>query len=245
VEGDETSLDIAIYRACFSEWTVIPRGSCENVIHSVVTMRHNQELTRVTCSGMVDADDYQPEDIRRLNALGISVLPVSEIENVILLPSVSIEIARTEGFEGQELENQLASLKASVFSSLNSQRAINDVVVRYCRRRIDRSMKKLDLSAAADMVALSAEYENQTSALDILGIGSAMEARLQEAIQENDLPKLLANYDNKGLMALAASHLKRTKLDAFESWLLRMLRNAKAPDLVAAIQAALPAVSAR
>jgi hypothetical protein len=30
-EGTENSLDLAIYRCCFSNWTVIPRGSCEEV----------------------------------------------------------------------------------------------------------------------------------------------------------------------------------------------------------------------
>jgi hypothetical protein len=66
VEGDQTSLDVAIYRCCFAKWTVIPRGSCEAVIHSVATMRHNHALTRVTCSGIVDADDYGPDDVTRL-----------------------------------------------------------------------------------------------------------------------------------------------------------------------------------
>ena len=31
VEGDHGSLDMAIYRRCYPEWTVIPRGSCSAV----------------------------------------------------------------------------------------------------------------------------------------------------------------------------------------------------------------------
>jgi energy-coupling factor transporter ATP-binding protein EcfA2 len=63
VEGSETSLDLAIYRCCFPKWTVVPRGSCEQVIHSVVTMRHNEALTRITCSGIVDRDAYEIDDV--------------------------------------------------------------------------------------------------------------------------------------------------------------------------------------
>jgi hypothetical protein len=107
VEGDENSLDLAIYRCCFPNWTVIPRGSCEAVIHSVATMRRNQELTRVTCSGIVDADDYEANDVAYLSRLGIVVLPVSEIENIILLPTVSRAIAESEGYERAELESRL------------------------------------------------------------------------------------------------------------------------------------------
>ena len=71
VEGQNTSLDLAIYRCCYPDWTVIPRGSCENVIHSVVTMRRNESLTRITCSGIVDADDYNSEDLAYLEELGV------------------------------------------------------------------------------------------------------------------------------------------------------------------------------
>ena len=53
---------------------------------------------------------------------------------------------------------------------------------------------------------------------------------------------LLANYDNKGLMALAAAHLKSSRLVDFESWLVRVLRNDKVPALVTAIRNNLPAI---
>jgi ABC-type cobalamin/Fe3+-siderophores transport system ATPase subunit len=114
VEGDDHSLDVAIYRCCYPDWTVLPRGSCENVIHSVVTMRANRELTRVTCSGIVDADDYQSADIDYLQRLGIAVLPVSEIENIILLPEVSRAILESEGFSGQDMEQKLDRLKSAI-----------------------------------------------------------------------------------------------------------------------------------
>ena len=88
---------MAIYRRCYPKWTVIPRGSCSEVIHSVVTMRKNADLTWIKCSGIVDADDYEDEDKDYLAELGIATLPVSEIENVIALPDVSRAIAKTEG----------------------------------------------------------------------------------------------------------------------------------------------------
>jgi hypothetical protein len=242
VEGDENSLDLTIYRCCFPNWTVIPRGSCEQVIHSVVTMRRNQELTRVTCSGIVDADDYEPDDVDYLRRLGVAVLPVSEIENIILLPSVSRAIAESEGYMGIDLERRLNALKAAIFQSLNSAEAIDAVVTRYCRRRIDRLLKKIDLSGTSNVADITTEYSRQTAALDISDIAQRATTRIQEALRDEDIPKLLANYDNKGLMALAATHLKNSRLVAFESWLTRVLRNNKAPALVAAIHSCLPEI---
>ena len=120
-------------------------------------MRKSQELTRVTCSGIVDADDRQTDDIAHLDSLNIAVLPVSEIENIILLPPVSRAIAESEGYQGEELENKLNALKADVFATLNSAEAIDAVVTRYCQRRIDHFLKHIDLSKASNVSSITAE----------------------------------------------------------------------------------------
>jgi len=245
VEGAKTSLDLAIYRCCFPDWTVIPRGSCEEVIHSVVTMRRNQEFTRVTCSGIVDADDHQPQDIIYLSELGVSTLSVSEIENVILLPEISRAIAVSEGYTDEALENRLNTLKAEIFDTLNTTAAIDAVVTRYCLRRIDRFLKKIDLSESSDVLEIAAQYNTKTNALNIADIAQRAKDRINEAQENCDLPKLLANYDNKALMALAARHLKGMKLTDFESWLTRVLRNNKLPALTTAVRNILPEIQPR
>lgn len=243
VEGTDSSLDLTIYRCCYPEWTVIPRNSCQEVIHSVVTMRRNKDLTRVTCSGIVDADDYQPDDIAYLEKLGIAVLPVSEIENIILMPSVSRAIAESEGYESTELESRLDALKAVIFNGLNSDAAINDVVTRYCRRRIDRFLKKIDLSASKDVATITTEYTQQTTAINIDKIAQEATDRITSSIRDNDLQMLLKSYDCKGkLVALAAEHLKRCKKLDFENWLVRVLRNGKAPAVASAIESILPKI---
>jgi energy-coupling factor transporter ATP-binding protein EcfA2 len=244
VEGTESSLDYAIYRCCFPDWTVICRGSCEEVIHSVNTMRKNKQFTRITCAGIVDADAYEPEEIAVLQRLGISVLPVAEIENLILLPDVSRAIAKFEGYKDHELDKVLKTLKDAVYA-LVSKSEIEAAAVRYCRRRIDRLLKKVDLSDASSVADLAKEYAARTGMLDIYKIARTASTRIEEAISSDNLPMLLVNYDNKGLLALASKHLKNSKLDAFISWLTRVLRNDKAPDLVAAIQKALPNIEAK
>jgi hypothetical protein len=63
-------------------------------------MRANSSLTRITCAGIVDADAYEDVEIKALNNQGVGVLPVSEIENLFLLPEVARAIAEAEGFRG-------------------------------------------------------------------------------------------------------------------------------------------------
>lgn len=242
VEGDQSSLDQSIYRSCYPDWTVIPRGSCEEVIHSVVTMRNNEDLTRVTCSGIVDADDYQPDDIAYLGNLGVAALNVSEIENLILLPAVSRVIAEHEGYEAAELNDRLNNLKVAIFATLDAEQAIERVVVRYCRRRIDRLLKKIDLSDAGSTEEIVQSYTQKTDDLDIQEIAQAARDRIQTAIDNNDLELLLANYDNKVLLALAATHLKQTGKAPFEAWIARALRNNLVPGLIDVARANLPDV---
>lgn len=245
VEGTGSSLDLAIYRCCYPQWTVIPRGSCEQVIHAVVTMRANAQLTRVKCAGIVDADDYSQEDIEYLNSLGVFPLPVSEVENLILLPEVSRSIAQLEGYVDAALEQQLSALQTAIFDSLQSQEAIDDVVVRYCRRRIDRALKKIDLSGPKSIDEIVVAYSTQTADLDIAGIAAVATRKIRDALANRDLPSLLTIYDNKRLLALAAQHLKQARLATFEAWLTRMLRYEEtAPGLAAALRAILPTVHA-
>lgn len=242
VEGANTSLDLSIYRCCFPDWTVIPRGSCEEVIHSVVTMRRNQEFTRVTCSGIVDADDHHADDVTYLNELGIFPLPVSEIENVILMPEVSRAIAESEGYTGDDLETRLNNLKIEIFTTLNSAAAIDAVVNRYCLRRIDRFLKKIDLSGNNNISDIVTKYSEETNSLNIVDIANFVKNRISEALQDDDLPKLLTYYDNKAMMALASRYLKSSRLVDFESWLARVLRNNKVPALTTAIRRILPTI---
>lgn len=245
VEGTANSIDLAIYRCSYPEWTVLPRGACEDVIHSVITMRRNQDLTRVMCAGIVDKDDYDANDIGHLGSLGVAVLPVSEIENVFLLPQVSRTIFESEGFSGKELEDRLDALTEAILGIVAVPGKIEAAVARYCRRRIDRQLKKIDLSAAEDSSQLAASYSSQTNALDITAIANTARVSIQQAVETKDLPKLLAWYDDKGLLSLAARHLKNTKQSSFVSWLTRVLRNDKAPLVANAIREVLPKITAQ
>ncbi|MDZ4729822.1 MAG: AAA family ATPase [Xanthomonadales bacterium] len=243
VEGAATSLDVAIYRSCYPDWTVIPRGSCEEVIHSVVTMRANASLTRVTCSGIVDADDYAQEEIAYLGGLGIAVLPVSEIENLFLLPSVGTTIAANEGHADAALTQKLDELKQAVFAQITPATA-EAAIMRYCRRRIDRTLKKIDLSTANTVGAIAADYAAKTGALDVAVIAAAAQARIDAAVAAQDMAQLARCFDNKGLLALCARHLKGTTLAEFEGWLNRALRNNTVPALKAALGQVLPTIQA-
>lgn len=243
VEGKEKSLDSAIYRACYPDWTVIPRSSCEEVIHAVITMRANAELTRVRCAGIVDADDYSDEDAVLLRGKGIEILPVSEIENLILLPEILEAIAASEGYRGEEIYNRVDLVINEALAQAAEHGNQQNSILRYCRRRIDRTLKKIDLSGTESVGALNDEYREKTAALNIPALAALAQGSIQKAIDSKDIVALLRWYDNKGMLAIVAK-LKSTSKKQFEQWIIRSMRNGSVPELTSAIQKYLPELAA-
>lgn len=244
VEGEQGSLDIAFYRACYPDWTVIPRGGCESVIHSVATMRRNAAFTRITCAGLVDADGRDTEDRAYLAGIGVSVLPVAEIENLLLLPTVSQIILAKNDFSGAELESKLAEVKAAVFADAMVPENVNEVVLGYCRRRIDQMLKRIDFSADKTVVDLANSYVTQTGALDVAAIAAGIEKIITDAIAGDDLPALLAIYDRKKPLLALAARLRAGSVNEFTAWVTRAIQSKEDDRLRMAIEGVLPTPSA-
>lgn len=244
VEGEHSSLDLAFYRACYPGLTVVPRGGCEGVIHSVATLRRNAAFTRIQCAGLVDADGHDEADRARLADIGIQVLPVSEIENLLLLPVVSRAILEMNDLGGVELETKLANLKAAIIADASNEQNASEVVLGYCRRRIDRMLKQIDFSADKSVVDLAASYAARTSELNVAKLADEMETKIAAAIAAGDLAALLAIYDRKKpLLALASSHLRNWKVEVFSAWVMRAIQSSRDDRLRNAIRTVMPEVT--
>lgn len=105
VEGEKTSLDMEIYRLCYPEWTVIPKGACKDVIQAVSSLRKLNEdmpILNIKCAGIVDRDTRDNSQIQKLEGEGIKVLLCSEIENIFSRSSVAYEILKIEDFTDDE-----------------------------------------------------------------------------------------------------------------------------------------------
>ena len=240
VEGTASSLDRSIYDVCYPDHLVLPRESCDAVIHAVASMRANPSLTRVTCHGIVDGDHRSAEDIEHLRARGVAVLPVAELENIFLLPEVSRAIAAHEGHEGDGLDARLNALRKEVIDSIGSDEQKRATVLRHVTRQIDRLVKRIDLSAACSAKELKQSLDDDIGSIDVEALACLVEDEIESSIRADDLPALLAFYENKGLLAQAARHLKDTKREPFKDWIERILRKNPPPELTKAISDALP-----
>jgi len=243
VEGGNSSVDKSVFRACYPTWTIIPRGSCEEVLHAVVTMRANAAFTRVSCAGIVDADAYREDEAETLRSKGVEILAVSEIENLFLLPEVVTAIAKSEGYEQSEVNSRVEQVIEDLLAHASLEKNQLDVILRYCRRRIDRVLKKIDVSDASDVQALAKIYAAKTGTLNVQDLAEFARKAIQHAIAKKDLAELLRWYDNKGILSLVAKVKGITK-DKFEQWVVRVMRNGTVPELTDALAAKLPTLIA-
>ena len=245
VEGDGDSMDLATYRACFPNMTIVARGSCELVIQSVKAMRANKDLTRITCAGMVDADSRDAIDVEHLASMGVYVLPVSEIENLLALPAVASVILDYDLHEEAEKQARLARLKAALFADAARPETQTTIALNHCRRRIDRALKIVSFADEPDEAALQTELTRKVGTIAAASIGAEVRNSIADAIAADDLPALLKVYDRKELVLASLAAMKGVKKDTFVSWVGRAMKAAKQPELRKAISKELPTPVAR
>lgn len=245
VEGEGGSLDLAIYRACYPDMTVVARGGCDQVIRSVRTMRANASLTRVTCAGLVDADSRTQADLASLAADNISVLPVSEVENLLLLPSVASAILDHDSHDEAEKAVRLSKLKAELFAEAAKPDIQTAIVVEHCRRRIDRALKIVSFEDVKDEAELGVQLTTRIATIDVTAFAEEVRDAISKASADDDLEALLRVYDRKKhIINTAARCLRGGHKDVFISWIMRAIKDPKRPELRDAIKSVVPSITA-
>ena len=244
VEGTKGSLDVSIYRNFYRDYTVIPVGACNDVIHSVETMRRNDTLTRVKCAGIVDSDGRSQQEKDDLEGQGIYVLPVSEIENIFLMNDVLRAIGAHEELDGETLAERIQKLTDAVINHVKHGDNLKKAVGRYCKRRLDFTLKRLDPGKSDYPEDLEAHYRAKLQSIDVAKIAEARSKEIEDAISNRDLHKILDLYDNKGLLPLVSQHIKKSNQHSeVINWLQRVLCSGKESELKRAVARVLPEIN--
>jgi len=244
VEGDGGSIEVAIYRACYPEMTVVARGGCEQVIRSVRTMRANESLTRLSCAGLVDADSRTDDEIAKLANENIFVLPVSEIENLLLMPAVASVILEHDSHDEAEKALRLASVRAELLAEAAKPEVQTAIVLEHCRRRIDRALQIVSFETVKDEFELGIDLKKRVAEIDVAALAKEIRDAITEAIADKDLEALLRVYDRKNhIIATAARYLRGSHKDVFTGWVMRAIKDPEKPRLRDAIRAVVPSIT--
>ncbi|MBQ9683483.1 MAG: AAA family ATPase [Neisseriaceae bacterium] len=245
VEGTSSSLDMALYCACYPEWTIIPRESCSAVIHAVSSMKkllNDMPLLRLQCAGIVDKDGRDENRVTELEQKDIFTLPVAEIENIFALTDIVKEILKLEEYQGQDLENKLSDFQTQMIKFITDNSSEDKFAIKIVRRRIDNRLKKVDLSSSHNAEELKNQLSEEIKNIDIDQDILDIENEINSYSKNNDLNGLLTIYENKGIFPKIGVLLRgNNKKDDFEKWLCRVLNN-KDNKLVEVIRQKLPKI---
>lgn len=234
-------VDSAIYRRVYPEFTTIPIGGAQDVIHAVSTFRKHEQLHRLSCAGLIDADSRDADEIRQLEASKIFVLSVSEVENLLLCSAVFKALAKRLLFSDADIETKLTELKTIVFREARKQLA--EISIRRSRREIDRRMKAIGLEAKT-VEQLTAEFAVKVGEIDVNAAYNSAFQSLHDAIEANDYDMVLKLFDHKGLLSEAAKLLGKQGRKSLEEYVGRALCDKENAALCNALMAHIPRVTA-
>jgi hypothetical protein len=111
IEGEKGSLDAQIYQAYYSDFTIIPRGSCEKVIESVRGLRCNKQIHGKEVYGLIDRDFRPEEQLRSLQNEGIWSIPVNQVENLFLDPEIITLTCKYLGINSEKEIEIISAIK--------------------------------------------------------------------------------------------------------------------------------------
>ncbi|MCW8207353.1 ABC transporter ATP-binding protein [Verminephrobacter aporrectodeae subsp. tuberculatae] len=241
VEGNRSSLDSSIYRKIYDGFTVIAVGSCEDIIHSVASFTARSELHHVSCAGLIDVDGRTDEEVARLAKNRVFSLPVSEVENLFLLPKIFLAIAKALNFDDEIAEERLDKLRNFVLEKVRGD--VGKTCLRYTARRVDREIKKINLSGSTEISDLKTKITTATSDINAQMIYDDFHKKLTGAVNDNNYEQVLLYCDDKSLLSEAAKQLEHdNRKRSLEKFIERGLGTDNFKNLHMALKATLPVI---
>lgn len=228
VEGLPGSLDIQFYQQYYENHTVIPRGSCEEVIQSVKALRANKNLHAHEVYGLIDRDFRPEEQLTALDQEGIFHIELNILENIFVLPEVLDLVC---GHLGKTSAKEMIIKKIrGIYIA-----AVDDIKTASFRSRAHRLIAD-KITSVKSMAEYDVVKENLVNDLD----SELKEINLPDG-KMADMVEILKVYNKKNLMPLIQGELDLTR-EGYRDQVLNLLMQRK-QEVVDAVKKYLPIIS--
>lgn len=239
VEG-ENGKDAQLFRILYPNKTIVERGACDRVVSTVRAFQDCPSLHDKQCKGVIDRDGRTDEECIALGNADIIVLPVSEIENLLLLPNIWRQVLISRAYTGEELNEKIGETEDFIFNQASTD--IDSFAVRITKRKLDRITKRIGLNARTDVTTLDAEWRQAIGNVDVPRIAADSKAELQGHLDTRNLDGVLELYDNKGMLVQCIKTVFGQSYQVFFEELLRKLNSESGEPILTAIRTELPAI---
>lgn len=193
VEGVNGSHDVSLYREILTEFLVIPRGSCDQVIQAVRALRSNTQLHHLQVYGLIDRDRRTSQEIAALQTDNIFTLDVAEVESLFctqeILLLVSDRLVRDATTDFDQAVTQVFKQLRTELDTQVSLRVIAEVKFK---------LNCFDASARG-VPDLSTALQQLTQGIDVSALYAQFAGEFQTVIDATDYRSLLRLYNRKSL----------------------------------------------
>lgn len=137
VEGDAHSLDSTLYGVLFPSLSVIPLGSCREVLRAVKGLRETRSCHDTEAFGLIDRDNRTEADVANLAEQNVFALDAYSVEALYYSSDAIAAVARRQAeLRDDDAETLVESAKARARETLRQQEIAERMAAYLCERRI-------------------------------------------------------------------------------------------------------------
>ena len=136
VEGTPNSLDLPLYGALFPDLSVIPKGSCDEVVRAVKGLRSSYEHHHVEAFGLIDRDDRTGDEVSDLAQDKVFARDVYSVESLYYCSDAIEAVARRQADSlGRDADEMISTTTQRALKVISDARGLPE---RMAARRSER-----------------------------------------------------------------------------------------------------------
>ena len=224
VEGEKNCYDHKIYQAIYSDYLVLPKGSCSKVIESTKALKSNPSLHHLNVKGLIDRDHRTEEELTSLRKHGIEAIEFAEVENLLCAEGLIKYVASTLELDPSETYNKV---KKFIFSEFKKELA-NQV-----SNKVSFDIKfKLNMfdNSSTGVVEISKQLNSVIESINVDELYQLYYREFTNYIEYGDYSSVLKSFNRKSLSSrvsglLGLAHGKYPEL------VLRYINSSRRDDI--------------
>ncbi|MCG7501067.1 ATP-binding protein [Tenacibaculum sp. Mcav3-52] len=200
-EGVKGSIDERVYSILFPKLTIMPVGSCFDVINHTKAFNKLQKVSTKSY-GLIDSDHHDSERLDKLKENDIYSFKVAEIENLFFDLGFLKLLAKKILIN----EENVKSIETDVINELDRIKEIQ--ASNYVSAKVNYYFTDSDVSKGNALEQLEKNYRSFLDSISINDWYNERLAELNKMIENLDYDNVLIAINNKGMKRIASKHLK-------------------------------------
>ena len=190
VEGKPEGLDLQLYSALFTGISIVPVGSCDNVIKAVIGLRDSHEHHDVESFGLVDGDNRSRDEIEDLEGKSIYALNQYSVESIYYCSDSMNAVAKRQAESlGVAADGMVKAARDAAIASLSQGGVDERMAARLCEGDVREQIRSQSPDWKAIMNGSDVSIQVGTD-----GRFKEELTYLRKLLENEDIEKMISRY---------------------------------------------------